>query len=102
MIYLYLKGKDTPYFVRFYSLYYVHFKKLVFHLKKTCCLNIMFMHFFAKGTLKRAVMNESWYCNNARPSCYCWYVCSTVLVPIGRGLVKIMRSYRCVSALQKP
>ena len=33
--------------------------------------------FLAKGTLKRAVMNQTWYCNNWRPSRYYWYVCST-------------------------
>jgi len=39
--------------------------------------NFFVLRFFAKGTLKRAVMNQTWYCNNAGPSLYCQYVCST-------------------------
>ena len=42
MIYLYLKGKDTPFLCDF-----VHFKKLVFHFEK----NPLFKNHFCGGTV---------------------------------------------------
>jgi len=43
MLYLYLKGKDTPFFCDFiHYLYYVHFKKLVFHFEKNALFKTQF------------------------------------------------------------
>ena len=47
----------------------------IFGIPMKIFLFCIFYMFFAKGTLKRAVMNQTWYCNNARPYRYCQYSC---------------------------
>ena len=95
MLYLYFKGKDTPFCVILFIMLCT-FQKVSFHFEKNALFkthvrggtvghiedlehlwnhhekfyNLSFVRFFANGILKRAVMNQTWYCNNARPSHY--------------------------------